>query len=81
MSELFYAGMCSFIMIVVSYNAMCRFLIRRNILTRRNPYFLPPIYIQFLKTAVKEKSIAILWFFVHVLSFVICYIIVDKGMG
>jgi hypothetical protein len=80
MKELFYAGMLSFIMIIVSYNAMCRVLMRRNTLTRRNPYFLPPVYIQFLKAAVKEKSIAILWFFVHVLSFLICYMIVDRGM-
>jgi hypothetical protein len=80
-SELFYVGALSFLIIVVSYNAMYRFLRKRNIVTHYNPFFVQPIYVRFLKAALKEKSIAILWFLIHVFAFILCFIIVDKIMG
>ena len=81
MSALFYIGALSFLIVVVSYNAMYRFLMKRNIVTHYNPFFVQPIYVRFLKAASKEKSIAILWFVVHIFAFILFFIIVDKMMG
>jgi len=50
---------------------MLQFLKKRKIITHVSPYFLPPVYISFLKIAVKERNIAVLWFFIHILSFFI----------
>jgi len=54
---------------------------KRNILKKRNPYFLPAVTFDFIKAAVKEKSIAVLWFIIHVFSFVAFLMIINKMMG
>jgi len=57
---------------------MYRFLIRRKILefkTRHwNPLFMFEVYSKFLKTAFRERNIAIFWFFIHIFGFVLIFI-------
>jgi len=69
----FYIIISIFVVIIISFNCMYRFLIRRKILefkTRHwNPLFMFIVYVRFLKTAIKERSIVIFWFVIYIFGF------------
>ena len=71
---LIYVELFLFLIVAISFAVMYRFLINRKIFEPKvfhwDPLFLFKLYFEFLKHTLHEKNITLIWFFIHIASFV-----------